>query len=33
VVVLEDYLFSPQHSSIWKHDSASYKFSKFSLKK
>jgi hypothetical protein len=33
IVVLEDFLYIPQHSSIWKHDSSSYTFSKFSLKK
>ena len=32
IVILEDFLFIPQHPSIWKHDSASYTFSKFSLK-
>lgn len=33
IVVLEDFLFIPQHSSIFKADSSSYSFSRFSLKK
>jgi hypothetical protein len=33
IIILEDFLFIPQHSSIWKHDSSNYTFSKFNLKK